>query len=525
MLSTNAFQMKSKRVPALLHVVSWIGLPAVLLLIQAQAAEAQFRELLTRLPGGANAVALVNVEKALDSPYGVAQGWKENVQKAFDAGLVRVPPQTTQFALAAQIDLEFMEPIWEAGVVNVSETIPLATIAEKRSGTLDSIENLPTLVLPNDTYVVQFGPKTLGGMAPANRQAVLRWIRDLRTRSEAALSPYLQRAAEYSDDAGTEVIIAIDLEGVFYPASVHDYLKSKELLDQSNVDREELARLLAGVQGVRMGIRIGERPFGKVVVDFAEDVSVTAPFAKPLLLEILADVGATVGALAEWKPAVQGTTISLEGYLSPDGMRRVMSVVESSAPAGTEAREAEETVSPGDLAAIKAQKSLEHFRAVTGMFDDLKKDMKDLKTLSSAQLWFDKYARKIERLPILNVDDELLEYSAYVAQQLRNATGAVKTMGIRGGVRQAQITSGDGTVGYGYGGGYRFGRYGGYGGYGGYSVYSPYMEARSIGSQRRVVRSQERATMAAKVQTIREEVIAATTDMRRKMTQRYQIEF
>lgn len=522
MLSPNPSQTERRRAAASFHFLPWIALAVIVLGIQVQAAQAQFRELLSRLPGGANAVVLLNVEKAMDSPFGVAQGWRENAQKAFDAGLVRFPPQTTQFALAAQMDLEFMEPIWEAGVVNVSEMIPLETIAEKRSGTLDSIENLPTLVLPNDTYVVQFGPKTLGGMAPANRQAVVRWIRELRTRSDAALSPYLQRAAGYSDDAGTEVIIAIDLEGVFYQGSVHDYLKSKELLDESNVDREALAKLLAGVQGVRIGIRIGEKPFGKIVVDFADDVSMTAPFAKPLLLEILADVGATIGALAEWKPAVQGTTISLEGYLSPDGMRRVMSVVESSAPAGTAARQTKEAVSPGDSAAMKAQKSLEHFRAVTGMFDDLKKDMKNLKTLSSAQLWFDKYAKRIERLPILNVDEELLDYSAYVAQSLRAATGAVKTMGIRGGARQAQVTSGDGTVGYAYGGGYRYGRYGGYGGH---SAYSPRMEARNVGSERRVVRSQERAGMAANVQTIRADVIAATTDMRRKMTQRYQIEF
>ena len=104
-------------------------------------------------------------------------------------------------------------------------------------------------------------------------------------------------------------------------------------------------------------------------------------------------------------------------------------------------------------------------------------------------------------------------------------TGALKTMGIRGVVRQSNITHGDGTVGYAYGGGYRYGRYGGYGGYGGVSAYSPRAEARSVGTERRKLRSQERGAMATSVQTIRADVIAATTDMRRKMTQRYQVEF
>ncbi|MFH1266377.1 MAG: hypothetical protein ABIK89_11680, partial [Planctomycetota bacterium] len=80
-------------------------------------------------------------------------------------------------------------------------------------------------------------------------------------------------------------------------------------------------------------------------------------------------------------------------------------------------------------------------------------------------------------------------------------------------------------VGYAYGGGTRYGRYGGYGGYGGYAAYGPRMEARSIDSERRVVRSQERGKMATDVHAIRDQVIAATTEMRRKMTQKYQIEF
>ena len=84
---------------------------------------------------------------------------------------------------------------------------------------------------------------------------------------------------------------------------------------------------------------------------------------------------------------------------------------------------------------------------------------------------------------------------------------------------------GDGTVGYAYGGGYRHGRYGGYGGYGAVTAYSPRAEAKSIGTERRVVRSQERGAMATDVQSIRADVIAATTDVRRKMTQKYQVEF
>ena len=120
----------------------------------------------------------------------------------------------------------------------------------------------------------------------------------------------------------------MDLEGSLREASIEEYLKTKEIPGASGVDQKKLAGLLAGVRGLRLGIRIGEKPFGKLVVDFADDASMTAPFAKPLLLQVLADVGASIGDLAEWKPGAVGKTVSLEGYLTPDGLRRALSVIE-----------------------------------------------------------------------------------------------------------------------------------------------------------------------------------------------------
>ena len=82
--------------------------------------------------------------------------------------------------------------------------------------------------MPNDTYLVQLGPKTLGAMGPANRQAVVRWIRDIRKPTPPPLSPYLQKAAVYSDEAGSEIIMALDLEGVMSFERVGKYLKAHQ---------------------------------------------------------------------------------------------------------------------------------------------------------------------------------------------------------------------------------------------------------------------------------------------------------
>jgi hypothetical protein len=50
-------------------------LSAALVLAVAGPAAAQFRELAGRVPNSANALVLLNVEKILQSPKAVAEGW------------------------------------------------------------------------------------------------------------------------------------------------------------------------------------------------------------------------------------------------------------------------------------------------------------------------------------------------------------------------------------------------------------------------------------------------------------------
>jgi hypothetical protein len=502
-------------------------LPAALALLivsgRCGIATDEFQELVNQIPRAANAVVLLNMERFKSSPLGIKEGWKEKVEKAFEAGLVRVPPQATRFVLASQIDYEFKEPLWEAAVVDLDQGLSMGQLADLRGGTPDTIEGLPAIARPNDTYLVQLGPQRIAAMGPGNRQAVVRWIREVRKPSPPPLSPYLQKAAVYSDEAGSEIIMALDLEGVMSFERAAKYLNAhaKSLREWQAADRtpasaSDVAKVLCNVQGIRVGVRIGDQPSGKIVVDVRTGGSALASFAKPLLLQILSDSGALINDFQSWTVQTTGSEISLAGKLSTSGLRRLLSVVDSPV-SGDMATAKTPDASPGELAATQAKKSRDYFHAVLAMADDLKDDMKSAKNLASNQLFFDKYAKRIERMPILGVDEELLNYSALVANALRQATGSVKTMGIQSGVRQAQITGGGGDD-YGYGG-YRYGAYGGYGGY------DAYGEVKAVGAERRVVRAEEKSIMATDVQQLRQAIIAATTDIRRKMTQKYQIEF
>ena len=75
----------------------------------------------------------------------------------------------------------------------------------------------------------------------------------------------------------------------------------------------------------------------------------------------------------------------------------------------------------------------------------------DVKTLGQLAMWIDQYARKIDRLPLVNVDKDMQDYSAEIAGLLRKMSAGYKGYGIRSGAREAQYHSGTSSGDYGYG--------------------------------------------------------------------------
>ncbi len=50
--------------------------------------------------------------------------------KAFESGMIMVPPTASQFVLASQLDLDAMQPIWEVALSNVSEDVSIPQFAQ-----------------------------------------------------------------------------------------------------------------------------------------------------------------------------------------------------------------------------------------------------------------------------------------------------------------------------------------------------------------------------------------------------------
>jgi len=181
--------------------------------------------------------------------------------------------------LASQLDLEFMQPIWEVGLVRADSLPAPATVARNYGGTVDQVATLPAVRLPDDSFIVRFSDQVVGVMAPGDRQQVSRWI----GMASRGLSPYLQAGLGYAD-RGTELIVALDLTDTVTAQDIEQKLKSDyRSVVADNMDHSAMARVLASIKGVMLGVTIRDQMVGKIRVDFGEDAGILAPVAKPLL--------------------------------------------------------------------------------------------------------------------------------------------------------------------------------------------------------------------------------------------------
>ncbi|WP_153556863.1 hypothetical protein [Roseimaritima sediminicola] len=491
-------------------------------------ASAQFQGMRNRIPGDANTLVLINAEKVFGSAIAERQRWQERRQAAYEAGIMALPPDATEVILAGRTDIEFGEPIWELALIHFAKQANLASVATRFGGTMDEIRGRSAARLPNDQYIVQITPTLLGSHRPANRQDVSRWLASTDVISaEDGLSPYLFQAFNYAAKVGSPIILAMDLHDAISPAMIQRGLGQFESISGASVSVGQLTEVLEQVQGITLGVTLKDQAVGAIRVDFDQSPQMLAEVGKPLLIEILEHNGAMIEDIRDWRSEVTGNTLMLRGTLSETGLRKIMSLLELPRELADAMRsEAASGSDPEQTAKLMA--SQQYWISINTLLDDLSKKPKrdHVQSFGQAAMWCDRYARRIDNLPLLNVDEELVDYGASVASALRDAELAMKGVGMRTGVRTANNNPASGGY-YATMGGYRSNYVGpGYGPTGVTVGIGPgRASVREKSRTDAVIRQQERTAGAASVQQIFQQIEQSRAEIRRKMVKKYGAEF
>jgi hypothetical protein len=464
------------------------------------------------LPPQATAVLSVDAQLLYKSQLAEKAGWAKRHAAGVPIDITSLSPDVARLLIASDLNLGNLNDTWRAGVVATGLPMTPERIARQVGGRVDTVVGRKAVVTPLNTVFVPVEPTLMVLRQPADRQAISRWLRESQQAGAAGPSAYLSQAVT----GAAPIIAAIDATDVIDEADLVRRLdKSKALVGRPDV--AALAHTLAGLKGLTLSVTVGADIRADLRLDFAESATALKPVLKDLVIEALNATGAGLDDLANWEVEVEGHAAHLRGTLTETSLKHVLGPFFPPAAGAAASRGGDgPAASPGQDA---KQASLAFFTGLTGLLDELR-TMKGL-NLQTRSYWYNQYSRKIDALPILGVDPDLVQFGSTVSATLRGLAATATQTSAQGQVIESQRAAGTVqtpyTVGsYGstwYGQPYGFG-------YTGVTEQA----VNNYGAVNTLLAANEISEGKVRVQTWKN-INDALADMRKKMTLKYQVEF
>jgi hypothetical protein len=378
-------------------------------------------ELLKRVPGDMNTVAVINVREINKTPRAVKEKWRENYETEYLAGAMAVPSWATCVVIGADLHPGALAHSQSLVLIPIENAANSETIAKRENGVVQTVDDLTLVLSPRRGYFGFPGTGIIGISGTMPRQDFARWARSAKKPEKPAVSQYLQDAVAAHKNA--HILIAMDLRDLLDPTAVRSALeRSGEVPADSGV--ESLVKVFSGARGLIFTAQIDDKTNCNLRFDFAVPMGDFVPAIKRIWPKALDAAGLAISELRMAEPKADGKSVSFSAELSDTSLRRLLSIVATPSD-GLESEGSERIKTPKEAAAMSA--SVKHYRAVNQALDDLRAqgDAKGKNYVRSAA-FFDTYAARIEKLPLTNVDPLLVQYGASVAAKLRAMSGSLR---------------------------------------------------------------------------------------------------
>jgi hypothetical protein len=476
-------------------------------------ADGSLDDLLARIPAQANTILVIDVPSLHKCPLGLRENWTKRHEANFAEGIVSIPPSAQRVVGAAQLNTTTLSPVWESIILESPKPVSDEQLARALSGTTDKISGQTIVLARNNSYYTMLAPTIVGNLRPANRQEMARWVRFAKQNNKPVISKYLEGAAA-SSSPKNQLVLALDLTDVIDPDGIRDRLKKAKSLAGSRANLDALVNELTSLKGVTFMLHVGADLEGELRLDFGVPAKAFAPVAKALVIEAMEKMGAAIDDFEGWEAKASGNSVILHGKITQPTVRLVLSPFIKP----TTVIHSQPAESPGEGGQLDPVilASMRYYRSVEILLDSLKKQRP--RSFNQQAQWYQKTADNIDDLPILNVDDQLIQYGQAVSSTLRglgNTSQAVaaqnKTLGSN---LKEQFVAVPGA--------YNYARWGYYGGYA-YSV--PGVEVQNNYTQIGNMMATNSNTEGALRQQTWRNIQDASNKVRLSMTKKYGVEF
>ena len=431
-----------------------------------------------------------------------------------------LPGNVVRVRIAAELDLESFQPDWEIGYAAVEKTSTAESIAQREGGYVDTLQGRSIVWTPNEMYLVPLADNVVSIVRPADRKFVGQWLKKDRSN---VVSSYLQQVAGRLTDRQS-VSIAVDLEDVLSTGVLNEKLAQSKSLQGKNI--ESIAKSLSSVQGITISVA-SDALEATVLIDFLSAPTELTPVAKAFFAEVLTARGVQLDEFSQWKMSAvsEGKTLSFTGPIASEtlddllGMftvhrasRGVTTVTKTDSPSAPTA--------PQTSPSVVAENTRDYFRKVINIVHRVR-DYSANNTGERAQ-WNGNMANRIDEMPTLEVDPQMVMFGAEVAKSLRSNSMSMQLTNISQGAAAVAADAGTGAfstataVGTMAGMGYGYGGYGNYGSYGG-----NFVDPNSPVKYYRMGQAQGNTSFKELMARLEQSL----ADMRRTMTEKYKIQF
>ena len=448
--------------------------------------------LLERTPSRANAAGYLHLPslKKLMAAADIPSQLSDNVEDVW---------------LIADMDPIGLTPKWEAGYATLRQPVPAEGLASSIGGYVDKVADTEVVWSPRQMYLVPGKEAKLGFLRPANRPLLADW---LSPGLAAQPAPYLVQQAKRPEQY-LSLMFAMQVQDILSPAPLAKRLESFTSLKANRP--ESVARILASVRGV--SVIVGRRSLAECIlsIEFNKSPASLRPIANELLKEILDRNGTAAPEVLSWTVKVEENTMNFQGPISEASLEGVLNLFSIRAEAeqvadsmGKERMQLDTSKGPNGY------QTKAYFDQVQSVVQRVRKH--EAQTPGARAKWNDQHARKIDELGTLNVDPQMVAYSADVSSLLRNNALTMRTTSIKAGQVKAGQELSQGVSVYG-GGGYGYG--------GGYDYYDP----NSSADYQRVIDAQARGAGYMDYRSMLTTVDKLTAEIRRAMTEKFNLQF
>ncbi|MFO0809484.1 MAG: hypothetical protein U0746_12735 [Gemmataceae bacterium] len=378
------------------------------------------RDQLYRLPNTVNAVVLVNMDAVFNSPRGKREGWAKLPHGEVLGGSIPVNPAIDRIIIGSHFSPTQGTSASSIALVPLAQKLTIEQIANLRKGRIETISGQQVVATPHG-YFAEVKPGLIAGMTDTGRTEFVKYLKFARDNGLLVLAPYLVTAVQ--NEIHTPIVIAFDTEDAIDPKTVAAHVAASKALAGQKEAADQITKFLSAMKGVRIFVEIGDVMKATVYVDGAGPYPGDPNLLKAFLLETLGHAGANLDVISEAVPRPSPTGIAYITDLTNAGLMRLMTLLDVPP---TAAATPVVQPSPDNAREVRIAATRRYYNAVVAMLNDLDAEYRRATSYNATANWHEGYARRIDALPTVDVDQAVLAWGAAAAYDLRALAASLR---------------------------------------------------------------------------------------------------